>query len=349
MHLGDFDPARVQSMESPFIQDVVGKTQDWFNNQNAIQGNDLLSQAIKSGNAFGGDRAGVAEGVLAGQQQLAQAPVIAGLYQSGYTQALNEYNLLKNMGRQGAQAALGWGGMEQAQSQRELDVSQQNAMMQSAYPFQTLNWYGAALGGVGPLLGAQTVGFNTPPEQSGVAAGLGAASAGIGLANAAFGSSGNAATPASGGGFKRGGAVRRVRGGLVPVYIRHNGGIIPGLAYGGSADDDDDERHEPAGPPEQASDRATSEDYRPPQVGLPEREKPATWGSQIGQLKGGSKQTTPSTFPGMGSAARRPSRARHRPPTSGWMSVPGCQPSAKLLRWRCCIVVAACGASPMVV
>jgi len=293
MDMGNFDPAKVQSMESPFIQDVVGKTQDWFNNQNAIQGNDLLSQAIKSGNAFGGDRAGVAEGVMAGQQQLAQAPVIAGLYQSGYTQALNEYNMLKQMGLQGSQAALGWGGMEQAQTQREMDVSQQNAMMQSAYPFQTLNWYGAALGGVAPLLGAQTVGFNTPPDQSGLATGVGAASAAIGLGNAAFG----------GGGRKHGGGVsRRARGGLVPVYIRHNGGIIPGLAYGGSSDDDDDQ-HEPAGLPKQADERAQSEDYKPPQVGLPEREKAPSWGGQIGQLKSGSKQTTPSTFPGVGSSS----------------------------------------------
>ena len=320
MHLGDFDPAKVQSIKSPFIQDVVGKTQDWFNNQNAIQGNDLLSQAIKSGNAFGGDRAGVAESVLGGQQQLAQAPVIAGLYQSGYTQALNEYNLLKNQGMQGAQAALGWGGMEQAQTQREYDVAQQNAMMQSAYPFQTLNWYGAALGGVGPLLGAQTTGFNTPPDQSGLATGLGAASAAIGLGNAAFGSSGTGATPASGGGFKRGGTVRRVRGGLVPVYIRHNGGIIPGLAYGGSSDDEDDDQHEPAGLPQQAGDRAQSEDYKPPQTGLPPRERAPAWGSQIGQLKGGSKQTTPSTFPGMGSSSTtaQPSTAQT---TSQWLDV----------------------------
>jgi hypothetical protein len=317
MQAGNWDPAQVRAIESPYTEDVVNATQNWFNNQNAIQGNDLMSQAIRSGNAFGGDRAGAAQGVLAGQQQLAQAPVIAGLRQAGYTQALNEYNTLKQLGLAGAQtamaggqfglqglnAAMGWGSMQQAQQQREFDVAQQNAMMSSAYPFQTLNWYGAALGGIAPLLGAQTVGFNTPPEQSGLTAGLGAASAGIGLANAAFGSGTPASSGSSPEGQKRGGAVRRrARGGLVPVYVRHNGGIVPGLAYGGSADDDDDDQHEPAGPPEQASDRAQSEDYRPPQVGLPPRERAPAWGSQIGQLKTSSKQTTPSTFPGMGSS-----------------------------------------------
>ena len=87
--MGAFDPNAVTSIMSPFTQKVTQATQDWFNNQNKIQANDLLSQGIRSGNAFGGDRAGVAEAQLAGQQQLAQAPVIAGLQQAGYTQALN--------------------------------------------------------------------------------------------------------------------------------------------------------------------------------------------------------------------------------------------------------------------
>jgi hypothetical protein len=334
---GTFDANAVRSMESPFTEDVVNATQGWFNNQNAIQGNDLLSQAIKSGNAFGGDRAGVAEGVLGGQQQLAQAPVIAGLRQAGYTQALNEFNQMKQLGLAGAQAgltgqlsarqaaeqgaglAMGWGTMQQQQQQREADVAQQNAMMQSAYPFQTLNWYGAALGGVAPLLGAQTVGFNTPPDQSGLGAGLGAAAAGLGVGAAAFGAG---AGPT---GFRRGGSVRRARGGLVPVFIRHNGGIIPGLAYGGFADggssDDDDDQHEPAGMPVQASDRAQSEDNKPPQVGLPPRDKAPTWGSQIGQLKGGQKQTTPSTFPGMGGGSSAAAQPTTTQTTSQWLDV----------------------------
>ena len=103
MHLGDFDPAKIAKIKSPFTQNVVNTTQDWFNNQNKIQTNTLLSQGIRSGNAFGGDRAGVAAAEVGGQQQLAQAPVIAGLYQSGYTQALDEYNKLKQFSVQGAE------------------------------------------------------------------------------------------------------------------------------------------------------------------------------------------------------------------------------------------------------
>jgi hypothetical protein len=285
--MGNFDPAKVTAIMSPFTEQVVGTTQNWFNNQNAIQGNDLLSQAIRSGNAFGGDRAGVAEGILAGQQQLAQAPVIAGLRQAGYTQALDEYNKLKQFGLQGAQAglggeqtlfqdqfnveraqfeadlasrsaalqgagaAMGWGGLQQAQAQRELDVAQQNAMMSSAYPFQTLNWYGSILGGIGPLTGSFAQGFNTPPSPNGLSTALGIGSAAVGLGSSlagAFspsGGSAGAATPAPTPApveqpqFARGGIVKhRARGGLVPVFIRHNGGLIPGLAYGGGVTDE---------------------------------------------------------------------------------------------------------------
>ena len=284
-HMGDWDPSRVKEIMSPFTEEVVGATQNWFNNQNAIQGSDLLSQAIRSGNAFGGDRAGVAEGILAGQQQLSQAPVIAGLRQAGYTQALDEYNRLKQFGLagaeagvrgaqaglgaseaemqgvmtgiQGAGAAMGWGGLQQAQTQRELDVAQQNAMMSSAYPFQTLNWYGSILGGIGPLTGSFAQGFNTPPDPNSLSTALGIGSAAVGLGSSLFGAGGGS----SGGGAAgaaapaatqpaaapveeqaRGGIVghraRRARGGLVPVFIRHNGGLVPGLAYGGGVTDE---------------------------------------------------------------------------------------------------------------
>ncbi len=98
--LQQFSKAAIDQYQSPYTQDVVDATQGWFNNQNAIQGNQLIGQGIKQGNMFGGDRAGVAQGVLAGQQQLAQAPVIAGLYNQGYAQALQEFNAQNQLAAQ---------------------------------------------------------------------------------------------------------------------------------------------------------------------------------------------------------------------------------------------------------
>jgi len=80
--------ATIGSLMSPYTQDVVNATQNQFNNQNAQQSQALLGQAIQAGNAFGGDRAGIAQAELANQQQLAQAPVIANLYNQGFQTAL---------------------------------------------------------------------------------------------------------------------------------------------------------------------------------------------------------------------------------------------------------------------
>jgi spore germination cell wall hydrolase CwlJ-like protein len=88
---------------NPYTQNVVNATQGQFNNQNAIQGSQLLGSAIQSGNAFGGDRAGVAQAALAGQQQSAEAPVIAGLESAGYTNAQGELNTAANTALQAGQ------------------------------------------------------------------------------------------------------------------------------------------------------------------------------------------------------------------------------------------------------
>ena len=99
---------QIQRYQSPYTQDVINATQAQFNNQNAIQQNQLAGQAGTSG-AFGGDRQGVAAGVLGGQQQLAQAPVIAGLENQGYSQALQEANQQQQVQAGAAQGILGAG------------------------------------------------------------------------------------------------------------------------------------------------------------------------------------------------------------------------------------------------
>jgi hypothetical protein len=219
MDAGNFDPEKVRAIESPYTEDVVDATQNWFNNQNQIQGNDLIGSSIKSGNAFGGDRAGVAAAELGGQQQLAQAPVVAGLRQAGYTQALQEYNTLKQLGMSGAQEATQAGQAFQTQTQRELDAQRQNAVARQAYGPELTNWYASMVGGIGPLMGGSTAatgttvgqtatntsGVVTPPSPNPIAQGLGLATAAVGLGNSVFGG-------------KRGGVVRRASGGGIGSY-----------------------------------------------------------------------------------------------------------------------------------
>lgn len=80
-------PGLINTYLSPYTQNVVDATQAQFNNQNAIQNAGVVGNAAAQG-AWGGDRSAVAQGIVAGQQQTAQAPVIAGLYQQGYQQAV---------------------------------------------------------------------------------------------------------------------------------------------------------------------------------------------------------------------------------------------------------------------
>lgn len=217
---GNFDPTKVQAIESPYTDDVVNATQNWFNNQNSIQGDNLLGNAIKSGNAFGGDRAGVSEAQLGGQQQLAQAPVIAGLQQAGYTQALQEYNTLKQLGLTGGQQALQASTVRQTQAQREFDASRQNAIQRAAYLPELMNWYASLVGNLGPLEGSESVatgstesagsatnigaGNTTPPSPNSLTAGLGLASSAIGLGRSFFGKRGGLVRLAGGGGVSGG-------------------------------------------------------------------------------------------------------------------------------------------------
>lgn len=118
---------------SPYTQNVINATQQQFNTQNAQAQAGLRGNAASQG-ALGGDRLGVAQAQLAGQQQMAQAPVIAGLQNQGFAQAQNEFNTQqqtqlgaqeasRNLALQGAQGYAGLGG-------QSLTAAQQQAALQ---------------------------------------------------------------------------------------------------------------------------------------------------------------------------------------------------------------------------
>lgn len=79
--------ANIEQFENPYTHQVVNSTEAQFANQNAQQLQGVRGNAISQG-AFGGDREAVAEGITSGQQQLAEAPVIAGLENTGFQTAL---------------------------------------------------------------------------------------------------------------------------------------------------------------------------------------------------------------------------------------------------------------------
>ena len=98
-----FSAGNVNQYLSPYNQDVVQATEAQFANTNAQQQQGVTGNAVSAG-AWGGDRSAVAQGIMAGQQQTAEAPVIAGLENQNYAQALGEFNTQQQVGV-GAQEA----------------------------------------------------------------------------------------------------------------------------------------------------------------------------------------------------------------------------------------------------
>lgn len=256
-----FSPQAVQQYESPYTDDVVHATEAEFNNQNEQQQQGVIGNAISRG-AWGGDRSAVAQGITAGQEALAQAPVIAGLKNQGYTQALNEFNTqqgsqlgateaqrwldsqagaaMGGLGQEalstsltGANALLGTGGLEQTQAQAELNVPYQQFLAAQAYPFQTTGWLANIAEGLGGASGGTSSTTSPGPSVAsqvggGLVAGTGliGATGGFGkngwLSNAFSGSGGSSAGIDSGGWD-----VPSARGGAIPH--RAPGGIVPNL------------------------------------------------------------------------------------------------------------------------
>ncbi len=217
-----FSPAAVNQYMSPYIPAVVGATEQQFQNINSQQMNQLAGNAASQG-ALGGSRAGAAEAILGGQQAAGEAPVIAGLYNQGYGQALQEFNTQQQaqlgateaqrwLASQGAfasgqlgqenvgaamgniNAELGAGAQQQQLAQARANIPAYNFYAQQAYPFQTTNFLAGITEGTGSLAGG--TGSTTYPAPSIGSQLLGAGTAGAGILSntGAFGNTANGNT-----------------------------------------------------------------------------------------------------------------------------------------------------------
>lgn len=229
--------AQIAQYQNPYTQSVVNATQAQFNDQNGQQQNSLKGTAAQQG-ALGGDRQAVAQSQLAGQQQLSQAPVIAGLYSNSYNSGLQtaaqQYqqnplaaaSTLGNIGAGTESAALAGGnaqltaGQLQQQTQQAADTANYGQYQAAqAYPYQQaayLEQYGlpAALAQGSTSSGTQTA---PGPSVLGQLAGLGIAGAGVATKFAGSADGGRV--------FASGGSVGYINSPL--GYIDSGAGYIP--------------------------------------------------------------------------------------------------------------------------
>lgn len=173
----------VQSYMSPYQQNVIDATQAQFNTQNARQLEEVRSQAARQG-ALGGSGRQVAEALTREAQANAQNPVIAGLYNQGYSQAIDNAQADANRSLQASgvmsglgglaqkyaandvNSLLGIGAMQQGLQQSQYDAATANAKARAAYPFQNLSWLSGITTGLGGASGTTTTGETTTPGPS---------------------------------------------------------------------------------------------------------------------------------------------------------------------------------------
>jgi hypothetical protein len=249
----------IQSYQDPYTQQVVNATQNEFNNQNAQQQQQVQGNAASQG-ALGGDREAVAQGITAGQEQLAQAPVIANLNNQGFQTATNaaESNAwlnsqgagvqgqlgaeAQNTGLAGANAQLGVGTAEQQLAQEQLNVPYEQFQAAEAFPYQSTGFESNIDLGLGSASGGSGSTSVPGPSALSQVAGLATAGAGIaGIANNAglFSSSGSGALANSfGSGVQDAGTYIP---GTPSTMFQHGGGRVTNyedaLAGGGRISD----------------------------------------------------------------------------------------------------------------
>ena len=137
----------VQNYYSPYAQSVIAPTEAQFNQQNAVQQSQLAGSAAAQG-AYGGDRQAVQAAQTAGQQQLAEAPVIAGLETQGYNQA--EQQAMQAAGLGETTAGMSMQNASQALQEGNLQNSAFNSATQAMQSDAWLNSQGSfAMGNLG--------------------------------------------------------------------------------------------------------------------------------------------------------------------------------------------------------
>jgi len=228
----------IAQYEDPYQSQVIGATEAQINNTDAQQQAQLTGNAASQG-ALGGDRQGVAQGILGGQQAIANNSTLAGLNQANYSQALGEANQQQQTGIAANEASLASGESEfNNQQQAQLSANEADAWLnsQAGYAYGNLAQEGnnLRLGDASALAQSglteqqqNQAGLNTayeqwqaqqafPYQQTGWLANI---TEGIG-SNVGGSSTTTQTNNAAGG------RVPRAAGGIVPRHYDSGGGIL---------------------------------------------------------------------------------------------------------------------------
>jgi hypothetical protein len=258
-----FNAQNIGQYMSPYTSSVIDATKAQLAETDAQQQQGVVGNAISAG-AWGGDRSAVAQGILGGQQALANNSTIANLENTGYSNAVNQFNTQNqqtlsanqanasnalnagvgqaNLGNEalqtglaGSSALLQAGGLQQQQQQAVLGAQNQYAQNQQAFPYQSLNWLDQQLEGLGAAAGGTSSGISTStsnPSTLSTVAGLGTTGLGIAGLSGAFSGSGSS-----------GGGLSSLFSSSPDAWgdVWKNGGRVGSYDDGGGIDSDDED------------------------------------------------------------------------------------------------------------
>jgi hypothetical protein len=184
------NPNAYQAYMSPFTSSVIDEVGKDIMRQTTMQQNMLGSQAATAG-AFGGSRAGIAQGEIGRAGLDAFADASAKLREAGFMNAQNLVGqrsgqlanlagLGQQFGQQDISNLLGIGSLYQGQNQAILDAQRATALQQMYEPYQRIGFFSDILRGVPTTQSSLSVG--TSPSQSPLSQIAGIAATGLGIA-----------------------------------------------------------------------------------------------------------------------------------------------------------------------
>jgi hypothetical protein len=267
-------PLDINSYLNPYQQSVIDTTMAQQQRQDSIAQNGALSTAIQTGNAFGGDRMGVAAAQLASDQSRNRASTLAGLNSANYSQALsaaqadaarygNTATQMAGLGNAQLQAGLGYNTIGNSQVQAGLGygqlgngVTNQGATLANQGTAQAAlgqNYQNGVINANNSALAAGTVSQQT--DQAGLNAAyqqylnqtgfpyqqtswlsniINGGSGAAGGTTTSTGPAPNVGSQILGGGLALGSLSSSSLGGAALMAMMNRGGVVPARASGGS-------------------------------------------------------------------------------------------------------------------
>lgn len=186
-------PEEIANYTNPHQQAVIDAAVAQAQRSNATAQSGVAGNAA-SMNALGGNRVGVAQAQLAGEQGRNDNSMVAGLLSQGYDRAtalaqadkvrqqtganqqMNLGQLQQSMSYADLQALMASGQAQQTQAQNVNDAASANATAEQMAPFQNAQWLAGIGAGIGPLTGGTTksTGTSTTSTPKGVGQYVGA-------------------------------------------------------------------------------------------------------------------------------------------------------------------------------